>query len=53
VISRQTRACLLMLGALGGVTVAAMVLQARGVRPAVIGMWVLFAVLAGVHVYVL
>jgi len=42
-----------MLGSLGGVTIAAMVLNFKGIRPAVIGLWFLFVAIAGVHVYVL
>lgn len=41
-----------MLGALGGVTIAAMVLNFRGFKPAVLALWVLFVATAGAHVYV-
>jgi len=40
-----------MIGALGGVTAMAMVLQVRGFRPAVILMWGLFVAVVGVHTY--
>jgi hypothetical protein len=44
---------MLMLGALGGVTIAAMVMQIRGFNTAALVMWLLFTGAAGVHVYVL
>lgn len=42
-----------MLGALGGVTIAAMVMQLRGFNLPAIVMWALFTATAGVHVYAL
>jgi hypothetical protein len=42
-----------MLGALGGVTIAAMILSYRNFNPAILGFWILFAAAAGVHIYVL
>lgn len=40
-----------MLPALGGVTIVAMLLQFRGVKPAVIGVWLGYIAVAWFHVH--
>jgi hypothetical protein len=38
-----------MLGALGGVTIAAMILSSKGLKPGVLVFWLLFAAAVTIH----